>query len=81
VVARADATFLLPEIGMGLVPGAGGTSSVPRRVGRHRAAHLALVGRPIDAATALAWGLVDRIDAEAFPIPSLGEHPAQEAGR
>jgi enoyl-CoA hydratase/carnithine racemase len=81
VVARADATFLLPEIGMGLVPGAGGTSSVPRRVGRHRAAHLALAGRPIDAATALAWGLVDRIDAEAFPIPSLGEHPGQEAGR
>ena len=69
VVARADATFLLPEVGMGLVPGAGGTSSVPRRVGRHRAAHLALAGRPVDAPTALSWGLVDRIDPAAFPDP------------
>jgi enoyl-CoA hydratase/carnithine racemase len=61
VVARADATFQLPELGMGLVPGAGGTVSVPRRVGRQRAAWLALSGERIDAHTALAWGLVDEI--------------------
>ena len=66
VVARSDATFLLPEVAMGLVPGAGGTASIPRRVGRHRTAHLALAGRPIDATTALDWGLVDRIDDDAF---------------
>ncbi len=42
--ARSDATFLLPEVAMGLVPGAGGTACMPRRIGRHRAAHLALVG-------------------------------------
>jgi len=34
VVASPDATFRLPEVGMGLVPGAGGTASIPRRVGR-----------------------------------------------
>jgi enoyl-CoA hydratase/carnithine racemase len=67
VVARSDATFLLPEVAMGLVPGAGGTASIPRRIGRHRSAHLALAGRPIDAVTALEWGLVDRIDDAAFP--------------
>jgi enoyl-CoA hydratase/carnithine racemase len=61
VVARADATFQLPELAMGLVPGAGGTVSVPRRVGRQRAAWLALSGERIDAQTALAWGLVDEI--------------------
>jgi len=73
VVARSDATFLLPEVAMGLVPGAGGTASIPRRVGRHRAAHLALAGRPIDATTALEWGLVDVVDDSAFPTPSPEE--------
>ena len=44
---------------MGLVPGAGGTVSIPGRIGRWRTAYLALSGRPIDVGTALAWGLVD----------------------
>jgi enoyl-CoA hydratase/carnithine racemase len=70
VVARSDATFLLPEVAMGLVPGAGGTASIPRRIGRHRTAHLALAGRSIDAVTALDWGLVDRIDDDAFAAAS-----------
>ncbi|MEY2433734.1 MAG: hypothetical protein QOC92_3459 [Acidimicrobiaceae bacterium] len=61
VVARSDATFRLPEISMGLVPGAGGTVSIPRRVGRERFAWLALTGAMIDAPTALTWGLVDEI--------------------
>ena len=61
VVARGDARFQLPELRMGLVPGAGGTVSVPRRVGRQRAAWLALSGASVDAETALAWGLVDQI--------------------
>ena len=62
VVARPDATFGLPEIGMGLVPGAGGTVSIPRRIGRDRFASMALDGEMIDASTALSWGLVDEID-------------------
>jgi len=65
VVARADATFRLPEVGMGLVPGAGGTSSIPRRIGRHRATWLALTGEQLDATTAAAWGLVDEVVDEA----------------
>ncbi len=64
VVARSDAFFQLPEVGMGLIPGAGGTVSLPRRIGRQRTAFLALSGRRIDVATARAWGLVDRIADE-----------------
>lgn len=61
VVARPDAVFRLPEVAMGLIPGAGGTVSVPRRIGRHRAFYLALTGAPLDVETALGWGLIDRV--------------------
>ena len=46
---------------MGLIPGAGGTVSVPRRIGRQRTARMCLTGTTIDAQTALAWGLVDEV--------------------
>ncbi|GAA5148951.1 enoyl-CoA hydratase/isomerase family protein [Pseudonocardia eucalypti] len=61
VVADPDATFRLPEVGMGLIPGAGGTVSIPRRIGRWRTLHLALGGASIPAARALSWGLVDTV--------------------
>ena len=61
VTAAPDTRIALPEVALGLVPGAGGTVSIPRRIGRHRTAALALSGSTIDAATALAWGLVDEI--------------------
>lgn len=54
-------TFLLPEISMGLIPGAGGTVSLPRRIGRWRTFALCVTGQRIDAETALAWGLVDEL--------------------
>ncbi len=62
VEAHGDSVFGLPELGLGLIPGAGGTVSVTRRIGRWRTAYLVLSGRTIDAATALAWGLVDAIE-------------------
>jgi hypothetical protein len=61
VIASADTRIALPEIGLGLVPGAGGTVSLPRRIGRQRTAWLGLSGLAIDAETALAWGLVDSV--------------------
>jgi enoyl-CoA hydratase/carnithine racemase len=48
-------------VSLGLIPGAGGTASLTRRIGRQRTAELGLVGKVIDAATALDWGLVDEI--------------------
>ncbi len=61
VTARAGAFFRLPEVSMGLNPGAGGTASIPRRIGRHRACYMAISGDDIDLATAHAWGLVDAV--------------------
>ncbi len=66
VVATEDAFFQLPEVALGLIPGAGGTVSLPRRIGRQRTAWLGLSGSRIDAQTALAWGLVDEV--------RLGQH-------
>jgi hypothetical protein len=63
VVARPDARFRLPELSMGLVPGAGGTVSLPRRIGRQRTAWMALAGVEVGAEVALGWGLVDAIEA------------------
>lgn len=61
VHAREDAFFQLPELAMGLVPGAGGTVSLTRRIGRQRTAWLALSGQRLPAPQALAWGLVDAL--------------------
>ncbi|HEY7053886.1 MAG TPA: enoyl-CoA hydratase/isomerase family protein [Mycobacterium sp.] len=61
VHADAQARIGLPELELGLLPGAGGTLSITRRIGRWRTAYLVLSGRIIDAATALAWGLVDDV--------------------
>ncbi|WP_254658208.1 enoyl-CoA hydratase/isomerase family protein, partial [Mycobacterium avium] len=48
---------------LGLIPGAGGTVSITRRIGRWRTAYLVLSGRTVGAATALSWGLVDEVEA------------------
>jgi len=63
VEADPGAFFQLPEVGLGLVPGAGGTVSLPRRIGRQRTAWLALTGQRLSAEHARAFGLVDEIVA------------------
>jgi enoyl-CoA hydratase/carnithine racemase len=63
VEAHGDSVLGLPELSLGLIPGAGGTVSVTRRVGRWRTAYLVLSGHTIDAGTALDWGLVDAVEA------------------
>jgi enoyl-CoA hydratase/carnithine racemase len=61
VLADRGTTFRLPEVSMGLVPGAGGTVSIPRRIGRQRSGWLALTGATLECDAALAWGLVDEV--------------------
>jgi len=61
VQSRSDAVFGLPELSLGLLPGAGGTVSISRRIGRWRTAYLVLSGQTIDPSMALRWGLIDEI--------------------
>jgi len=61
VTCRAGARLGLPELALGLIPGAGGTVSITRRIGRWRTAYLVLSGVFVDPATALDWGLVDAL--------------------
>ncbi len=60
-IAARSALLGLPEVKLGLLPGAGGTQRLPRLVGRAAALDLLLSGRSVDAAHALAIGLVDQI--------------------
>lgn len=70
ITAAPSAWFQLPELAMGILPGAGGCVSVPRRIGRQRTALMILSGKRIDAATALRWGLVDAIMDQPAVDPS-----------
>jgi enoyl-CoA hydratase/carnithine racemase len=64
IVASASATFGLPEVGLGLIPGEGGTQLLPRRIGLNKAADLVLTGRRVRAEEALQLGLADRLVSE-----------------
>jgi enoyl-CoA hydratase len=67
IYASERARFGQPEVGLGLVPGFGGTTRLVRRVGSAWAKELVLGGEPIDAATALRIGLANRV----FPPDEL----------
>ena len=59
--ASSAARFALTEVTLGIMPGAGGTQNLPRAAGQRRAKQMLFTGRPIDAATALEWGVVNEV--------------------
>lgn len=61
IIAGRDARFALPETGIGIMPGAGGTQTLPRRVGKSLAKELIWTGRRVDAEQALAMRLIDHL--------------------
>ncbi|MFC9426998.1 enoyl-CoA hydratase/isomerase family protein [Streptomyces sp. NPDC056987] len=61
VVAEEHIAIGSPEIKLGVFPGSGGTFRVARRIGAGRAKEMQLLGEPVTAATALEWGLVNRV--------------------
>jgi enoyl-CoA hydratase/carnithine racemase len=69
-IAAQGARFGQPEVGLGIVPGAGASYRLPRAVGHAFAAELILTGRVIDADEALARGLVSRVVAADALMPA-----------
>ncbi len=65
-VASPKAKLGLPEVGLGLIPGYGGTQRLPRLIGMGRALDLIYTGRHIDAEEALQFGIVNRISEDAL---------------
>jgi enoyl-CoA hydratase len=68
VIAGEGARFATPEIKVGMFPGDGGTQRLPRAIGKARAMQMILTGEPVDAATALAWGLVSEVLSSAETV-------------
>jgi enoyl-CoA hydratase len=63
VIAADDARFGLPEVSLGIIPGAGGTQLTPRAIGKSLAMEMVLAGRTLTADEALAHGLCSRVVA------------------
>ena len=62
-IASSEARMALPELKLGILPGAGGTQRLPRLIGPARAKEMMLFGKFIDAANARDWGLVNEVAA------------------
>jgi enoyl-CoA hydratase len=75
-VFSSTAKVGLPEVGLGLIPGYGGTQRLPAIVGRGRALEMILTGDPIDAETALRFGLANRV----APPEALADEARRLAG-
>jgi len=75
-IAADHAKFGQPELALGIIPGAGGTQRLPRVVGLGRAKHMILTGEPIDAKTALDWGLVSLV-VPAADLPAATQALAE----
>ncbi len=69
-IASDDAKFGLPEIGLGIIPAAGATQTLPRTVGRGPALNMLLRGDLLDANQAVAMGLVNRVVPRQDLLPS-----------
>ena len=79
-VSAEHATFALPEVRRGVLASGGGLVHLPRLVGPRRALQLILTGAPIDAATALDWGLVNEVVPSGAELDATLELARQIAG-
>lgn len=87
-VALAETALGLPEVTLGILPGAGGTQRLPRLIGAEQSLRLMLTGRPIVAAEALALGILDKVveadlaeAAVTMAMHLFGETPVPTADR
>jgi enoyl-CoA hydratase/carnithine racemase len=75
--AADTARFALTEVTLGIMPGGGGTQTLPRAVGERRAKELILTGKPFTSAQARDWGFVN----EVFPLSDLMREALATASR
>jgi 3-hydroxyacyl-CoA dehydrogenase len=80
-VAVADARMGLPEVTLGILPGAGGTQRLPRLIGAEQALRLMLTGRPVPAAEALALGMLDQVVEDGLIEAALTMAGSMQAPR
>jgi enoyl-CoA hydratase len=79
--ASANARLGLPETGLGLIPGYGGTQRLPRLVGKGRALEMILTGDHLTAVEAQAIGLVNRVLSQEELMPAVREVAAKLAAK
>lgn len=80
IYAAEHARFALTEVTLGIMPGAGGTQSLPRAVGGRRAKEILLTGKPFSVEQANAWGMVNRICKTDTLVPDALETAGVIAG-
>lgn len=80
-VAANDARFAFPEVGLGLIPSAGGTLRAPAVVGPTVARELILFGRELSSAEALTCGLVSQVTAPEAVLDAALAWASRAAGR
>lgn len=80
-IAGANAKFGQPESNLGIIPGAGGTATLPRIVGRMTAMYMVLLGEPIDAVTAQRLGLVLEVVEDGAALTRASEIALEIAAR
>ncbi len=76
IYAAEHARFALTEVTLGIMPGAGGTQSLPRAVGARRAKEILLTGKPFTAQQAFEWGMVNRVCNAETLLPEALETAA-----
>ena len=82
-LASSTARMGLPEVGLGVIPGYGGTQRLPRLVGNGRALQMIATAKMIDALTAERWGLVNSVHEGSDLLPqamALGQQIAMQSG-
>ena len=72
-IAAENAMMGLPEVGLGIMPGFGGSQRLPRLIGTSRALELILTGKSISAEEALSWGIVSKVVPEGEALNAAKE--------
>jgi len=72
-IAAANAIMGLPEVGLGIMPGFGGSQRLPRLIGTSKALELILTGKSISADEAMSWGIISKVVPEGESLSAAKE--------